>query len=125
MSWKQITSTLPGIGVSVLPKVVCPACWPAYAGVLSALGLGFIPLSTKYLLPLTAGFLIVAVAALGFRARRRRGFFPMLLGVPASAVVLYGKFSLESNLVMYTGLAALIAASVWNIWPQKKRSCCI
>jgi hypothetical protein len=116
---------LPGIGISVLPKVVCPACWPAYAGVLFALGLGFIPLSTRYLLPLTAGFLIVAVAALGFRARQRRGDFPMLLGVLASVVVLYGKFSLESNLIMYTGLAVLVAASVWNTWPQKKRSCCI
>lgn len=125
MSWKQSASALPGIGVSLLPKVVCPACWPAYAGVLSALGLGFIPLSTKYLLPLTAGFLIAAVAALGFRAHRRRGYTPMLLGVLASAAVLYGKFSLASNPVMYAGLAALIAASVWNTWPQQKRSCCI
>lgn len=125
MTWKQTTSTLPGIGVSLLPKVVCPACWPAYAGLLSSLGLGFIPLSTTYLLPLTAVFLIVAVAALGFRARQRRGFVPMLLGVLASAVVLYGKFSLESNLVLYAGLALLIAASVWNTWPQKKPCCCI
>lgn len=125
MTWKQTTSVVPGIAASLLPKVVCPACWPAYAGVLSALGLGFIPLSTKYLLPLTAGFLIVAVAALGFRARQRRGYTPMLLGVLASAAALYGKFSLESNSVMYAGLAALIAVSVWNTWPQNKRSCCI
>jgi hypothetical protein len=125
MSWKQTTSMLPGIGISVLPKVVCPACWPAYAGVLSALGLGFIPLSTTYLLPLTTGFLIVAVAALGFRARQRRGYFPMLLGALAGVVVLYGKFSLESNLVMYAGLAVLVAASVLNTWRQKNRSCCI
>jgi hypothetical protein len=125
MSWKQTTSMLPGIGISVLPKVVCPACWPAYASVLSTLGLGFIPLSTKYLLPLTAGFLVVAVAALGLRARQRRGYFPMLLGVIASVVVLYGKFFLESNLVMYAGLPVLVAASVWNTWPRQKRSCCI
>ena len=124
MNWKQTTSVLPGIGVSLLPKIVCPACWPAYAGLLSALGLGFIPLSTKHLLPLTAVFLVVAVAALGLRARQRRGYYPMLLGVVASVVVLYGKFSLESNLVMYAGLAALIAASVWNTWPQKKQCCC-
>jgi len=125
MTWKQATSALPGIGVSLLPKVVCPACWPAYAGVLSTLGIGFIPLSSEYLLPLTAAFLVVAVAALGFRARQRSGYAPMLLGVLASAAVLYGKFSLESNLVMYIGLAVLIAASVWNTWPQQKRTCCI
>jgi len=125
MTWRQTASVMPGIGVSLLPKVMCPACWPAYAGALSALGLGFIPLSTRYLLSLTMAFLIVAVAALGFRARQRRGYSPMLLGVLASAGVLFGKYSLESNLVMYTGLAALIAASVWNTWPQRKRSCCV
>ena len=116
---------LPGIGVSLLPKAVCPACWPAYAGLLSSLGLGFIPLSTKQLLPLTAAFLIVAVAALGFRARQRRGYFPMMIAVLASAVVLYGRFALESSLIMYAGLATLFAASVWNTWPKKNRSCCV
>ena len=49
----------------------------------------------------------------------------MLLGVLASVVVLYGKFSLESSFVMYAGLAVLVAASVWNTWPQKNQCCCI
>lgn len=125
MTWKQMTSTVPSVSVSLLPKVVCPACWPAYAGVLSALGLGFIPLSTKYLLPLTVGFLIIAVGAMGLQARLRKGYTPMLLGVLAGVAVVYGKFSLESNLVMYAGLAVLVTASVWNTWPQQKRPCCI
>ena len=30
-------ATLPGIAVSLLPSVTCPACWPAYAGLLSSL----------------------------------------------------------------------------------------
>jgi len=124
MSWKQSASVLPGIDASLLPKVVCQACWPAYAGLLSSLGLGFVPLPAKYLLPLTAVFLIIAAAALGFRARKRRGRLPMLLGALASAVVLSGKFSLNSNLVMDTGLVMLIAASAWNAWPQRKSFCC-
>ncbi len=125
MKWREATSVLPGIGISLLPKVVCPACWPAYAGLLSALGLTFVPLSTKVLPSLAAGFLIVAVAALGIRARQRRGYSPMVLGVLASATVMVGKFTVESNLLMYSGLTALVAASVWNAWPQKKRACCI
>jgi hypothetical protein len=105
------------VGVSLLPKLTCPLCWPAYAGLLSALGLGFL-LSTRYLLALTATFLIVAVGTLGFRASKRHGYGPVSLGLVAAALVLFAKFRLESNAVMYGGLGLLIAASVWNSWPQ-------
>ncbi len=41
-SWRSAIAMAPGVGLALLPKVTCPACWPAYAGVLSALGLGFL-----------------------------------------------------------------------------------
>jgi hypothetical protein len=34
---KQGLLALPGIGASLLPKVACPLCWPAYAGACLAL----------------------------------------------------------------------------------------
>jgi len=77
-TWKQGLLAIPGIGVSLLPKVACPLCWPAYAGLLSSVGLGFL-LSATYLLPLTAGFLLIALAALAYRARQRRGYGPLVL----------------------------------------------
>lgn len=125
--WKLNLAMLPGIGAAFLPKVACPACWPAYAGFLSAIGLGVL-LDTAYLLPLTAAFLAIAVGPLALRARRRRGYGPFAVGIAASAIVLAGKFSFESNTAMYAGLAILIAASVWNTWPRKRavatcRSC--
>ena len=55
---------VPAVGISLLPKLACPACWPAYAGLLSAVGLGFL-INATYLFPLTALFLVVAVGALG------------------------------------------------------------
>jgi hypothetical protein len=60
---KRNLLAMPGIGMALLPKLACPACWPAYAGLLSTLGVGFLG-STKYLLPLTATFLFVAVGCL-------------------------------------------------------------
>ena len=80
---------LPGIGVSVLPKLMCPMCWPAYAGVVSAFGLGFL-ISTKYLLPLTVAFLALTASALGFRASRRHGYGPLWLGLVAAALIVTG-----------------------------------
>ena len=35
---RQGLLTLPGIIFSVFPTLVCPACWPAYAGLLAAFG---------------------------------------------------------------------------------------
>lgn len=126
-TFKQSLAALPGIGVSLLPKLMCPACWPAYAGIVSALGLGFL-ISEKYLLPLTAGFLAVSAVALGFRASRRHGYGPLGLGLVAALVILTGKFYLDAMQATYAGITLLVAASFWNSWPRRAAaapSCCV
>ncbi len=115
---KQGLLALPSVGFSMLPKLACPACWPAYAGLLSSVGLGFL-ISTAYLLPLTAAFLFLAVAALLFRVNKRRGYGPFLLGLVAGSAVLLGKFAWESKLTMYSALGLLVVASFWNAWPLR------
>ena len=109
--------TLPGIGFALLPKLACPMCWPVYASVLTSLGLGFL-ISRAYLLPLTIGFLLIAVGTLGHRAKQRRGHGPFLLGFVASTAVIVGKFHFESNPIMYGGVTVLVIASIWNAWPE-------
>ena len=108
---------MPGILFAFLPNLACPACWPAYAGLLSALGLGFL-LDTTYMLPLTLVFLVIAVGVLAFRARTRRGYGPFAAGLLAAAIVIAGKFVFESGPAMYVGIAILIASSLWNGWPR-------
>ncbi len=83
------------------------------------MGLGFL-LETAYLLPLTIAVLTLAVAALGFRARRRRGYGPFAVGLMAAVVLVVGKFVIESNMMVYGGIAALVSASMWNSWPSKR-----
>ncbi len=73
-TWQESVMASPAVGVSLLPKLVCPVCSPAYAALLSSLGLGLI--ATTYLLPITVGFLAVALAAVVFRASSRRAFCP-------------------------------------------------
>src|SRR5713101_5339430 len=102
-TWKETTLAVPGVGVSMLPKVICPVCSPAYAAVLSSLGLGFL-VSTTYLLALTVVFLAVAVGALAFRASSRRGLRPFWTGVLAASGVAAGKFWLDSATITYTGV---------------------
>ena len=119
--WKQGFLALPGVGISLLPKLACPLCWPAYAGLLSSVGLGFL-ISAAYLLPLTAGFLIVGLGAMAFKANSRHGYGPFLLGLFAAAGVLFGKFRWESNTTMYSAVGLLVVASLWNAWPSQVAS---
>lgn len=118
--WRDMAATLPAIGVALLPKLACPACWPAYAGVLSAMGIGFANLN-PYLLPLTALFLFLAIASLGFRARSRRGYGPFALGTVAAIIVVVGKFILMHDATMYGGIILLMGASLWNSWPRHRK----
>ena len=83
------------------------------------MGLGFL-LDEDYLLPLTVLFLAVSIVALGFRASRRRGYAPFVMGLSASACIIAGRFVLHSDLVMYGGALLLLAASIWNAWPRGK-----
>ena len=120
-SWRQSIFPVPSIGVSVLPKLACPACWPAYAGLLTSIGLGFL-ISARYLLPVTIAFLALALAAMLFRARDRRGYAPFLLAVLAASIVLLGKFSWDSRAIEYGAIALLVVASPWNTWPRRETS---
>ncbi len=108
---------IPAAGLAALP--FCPACFPMYAGIFTALGLT--PLSlTGVQATLTLAFLAVSLAALAFRARARRGYTPLAVGCLASLVVLTGKFGLGLDAMTYTGIALLVLASIWNVWPLSK-----
>jgi hypothetical protein len=115
---RHALTSLPGAGAAMLPVGVCPACLPADLGLLSMLGLGFL-LPTKYLLPLTAGLLALALAGLGYKASRRRGYWPLCMGVAGGGLILAGKFLLATTWVVYAGVGLLLTASIWNAWPRK------
>src|SRR6266852_6181007 len=81
--------TIPGVAVSLLPVLACSLCWPAYAALISSLGLGFLASST-YLLPLTGALLAVAVVGLGLQ--KSKGYGPFVMGLVSVATILPGRF---------------------------------
>ena len=121
--WKHSLVALPGVGVSLLPKVVCPMCSPVAAALLSTLGLGFL-VSGSHLLPLTVLLLSVVLMTLFVRASTRRGQGPFWTAVIASVCVLVGKFWVDSRTVTYVGVGLLGCASVWNAIPRRSSDPC-
>lgn len=117
-NWRRSLPMAAGAAALLLPIGTCPACFPAYAAVLGSLGLGFL-LYERYLLPVAAALLLLALGCLLYHARSRRGYGPFLVGLVGSAAALVGKFSLASTPVLYAGLGVLVAATTWNAWPKQ------
>ena len=109
--------TIPGVVVSLLPSLACALCWPAYAALISSLGLGFLA-SSAYLLPLTGALLAVAVVGLGLQIKSK-GYGPFIIGLVSVATILPGKFLIGSNVMTYTGVALLVIASAWCLAPRR------
>ena len=118
-SWRSAGLWLPAVGIALVPKLVCPACWPAYAALVSAAGLPFL-LEIRYLLPITLVALMLVIGLLIFRAGDRRGYGPATLGVVGAIVIGVGKFTFSSTPAAYVGAGLLFAACVWNSWPRRK-----
>ena len=111
-------AVLPGTLAALLPALACPACWPAYAGVLSAFGIGFL-WEARYLLTLTVALLAIALTALAYRAGKRRGRGPFVLGTIGSVALVLAKFVFERTPVAYAETGLILASSLWNAWPRR------
>ncbi len=112
---------------SALTVGLCPVCIPAIGAFLSSVGLGFLTQET-ILKPMLIALL--AVALLGFywsyvKVHHKTG--PLLGGVVMSVALYTGRyiyFGPAINLVlMYGGIAGIVAVSIWNIMLKKNVSC--
>ena len=120
---KSAIAAAPGVAIALLPKVFCPACWPAYAAALSALGLGFL-MQERYLLPITVVALALATLGIAYRARMRRGYAPAIVAAVGALLLVVGKFVLDSSAATYAATAVFAAAAIWNAWPLRRSAAC-
>ena len=116
---KKTLTVIPGVAAALLPNVTCPACWPAYAGLFSAVGLGFL-MTGPYFFFVVSVLLTISLFSLYHKGGERRGYGPLLLGLLAAGIILAGKASGSANSVLYMGAISLIAASIWNRWPRRR-----
>ena len=111
-----IAAATPAFGLALLPKVTCPLCWPAYSAALSAVGIGFFDY-TPYVLPLMIASVAFLLGLLAWRGWRTGGRVPLAIGLAGAALMLGGKFALESDPLAYAGGAGFVLAA---LWPQRR-----
>ncbi len=116
-------AALSALGAGLLPKAACPACLPAVAATLAAVGIevgNFTPL----LLPLTLAFVVVALGFLALCARRTGDRLPLALGVAAAIALLAGRYIWELEWTSYGGAALLAAALLGQRRANRRAKSC-
>lgn len=116
---------LPGLGLAVLSKFTCAACVTAYSGVLASIGVGFVATDSG-LTVLTAGLLALGLASVAWSTRKHRHFGPLALVLVGSGVLLAARLGAPASItVLLAGAGITLAASVWNLWLERRpTSCC-
>lgn len=119
--WLRAIAVLPGAALALLPAVTCPACFAAYAGVMSAVGLGFL-VNERMLAPLILVFLAIGVFGVAWSTRRHGEPGPLVLTVLGSIAVVVGRLIWSVPIVLYGGIAILLGASLWNLLAKRSVS---
>lgn len=119
-SWLTSLAAVPAAAISLVPVSLCPACYPALAGLIGALGLG--AYGERLLAPLTAALLLVALGGLVFQGRRTGDYRSLAAGALGAAAMYAGQFVVGSALLKGLGIALLVGASIWNVIPGMKRT---
>jgi mercuric ion transport protein len=113
---------------AIISAMGCAMCFPAIASLGAAVGMGFLSqwegLFVNTLFPIFAGVALIANALGWFRHRQ---WHRSLLGMVGPTMVLISLYPLFkygwSSYVTYTGLALMLAVSIWDMVSPASRRC--
>ena len=111
-----------GLG-AVVSAMGCGACFPAIASFGGAIGLGFLSqyegLFISVLLPLFAALALLANALGWLKHRQWHRSVPGMVG---PTLLLIASYTMAEKL-LYVGLAAMFAVSIWDFASPANRRC--
>lgn len=101
----------------------CPACIPALAAGLSALGLGFM-LSQVVIKSVFIFFLLITLTGLSFSYRKKhKNIIPVIGAIIFSLILFLGRFHFVNQLMLYSGMAGLLTMVIMDLALNAKRPC--
>ncbi len=117
--WSSLAA-LPAAFVSLLPAVTCPACLGAYAGLLSALGLGFL-VRSAVLEPILISTLLVGLVSIVWSTLEHRNPWPLALTLLGDLALAVGRYILASQDMQWVRFPLILGGALWNIWLRRRR----
>ena len=110
-----------------LAALATPCCFPLFAFVLSAFGLGSAEIFGGYTKYVFEGLVAISLAGLFISYRQHRCTYPLLVAVPSALIIFYAYNFSDSdnwNKFIYTGMFGLLAATIWNYQRNKLHGSC-
>jgi|TARA_B100000315_G_scaffold250156_1_gene282526 hypothetical protein len=104
------------IGSALLGKL-CPLCYPAIGGFLSAIGFGFL-VNAAVLTTLLLFLLGIGLIGLWRSYKTHNIPWPVRIALPSAVFLFTGKL-LTNNMLFYTGVIGLIVGLVWDMKASK------
>ncbi len=115
----KITKNIDKLGTIGLfiTAIFSPCCFPLFAFIASALGLGSFELFGGWTMWVFQAMVIVAIFGLYISYRKHKCLYPLLVAIPSGLLIFYGYHFNSSDYwtyFLYAGMFGLLAATIWN-----------
>lgn len=110
-----------------ITAILSPCCFPLFAFVASAFGLGSFELFGGWTMWIFQAMVLVAIGGLIISYLKHRCFYPLLVAIPSGILIYYGYHFDDSDYwtyFLYTGMAGLMVATIWNYRRNKIHGSC-
>jgi hypothetical protein len=111
-----------------LTAILSPCCFPLFALVASAIGLGSFEIFGGWTMWIFQAMVLVSVAGFYLSYRKHRKSYPLALAILSGLSVVYGYHFNESDhwiYFLYAGMLGLLVATGWNYQIKKRHASCI
>lgn len=109
---------------AIFSAAICPACFPALAGLGSTFGLTFFAHYEKEALIIMQIFIALSVI-FAFLSYKRTKYIPsFVISVLSGGIMFFSWYISYHPFAFYTGILGLIISAFWNIWIERKLPSC-
>jgi MerC mercury resistance protein len=99
--------------------IAAPCCFPLFAAVGTAVGLGALGRYESTVLYLFQAFALLSLAGLAMAFSQHRNPAPLILGVISAGALAYNFYHSFSLTALYSGLFGLFGATGWNYFVSR------
>ncbi|MCU0423757.1 MAG: MerC domain-containing protein [Bacteroidia bacterium] len=127
MKLKNNIDKLGTIGLFIT-AIFSPCCFPIFAFIASAFGLGSFELFGGWTMWVFQAMVIISLIGFYISYRKYRCIYPLLIAIPSAAVIFYGYHFNDSDYYtyyIYAGMAGLLVATIVNYYRNKLHGSCV
>ena len=125
----KLKTSIDKIGITglLLTAVLSPCCFPLFAFVASAIGLGSFELFGGWTMWLFQAMVVVSLIGFYISYRKHKCLYPILIAVPSAALIFYGYHFNNSNnwlYFLYAGMGGLLISTIVNYYRNRLHGDC-